>query len=112
MPLLTCVVGAQVRCIELHRYSVGAGLMDPDHKDSGSSLTMSVALTDPSTLRGGEFLTYDADGTTVTHRLSLGDGILFRSEDVHNVAPVRAGTRQTLVIELWAGTPNSIDRNR
>ena len=107
--------GLNVRCIELHHYSVGAGLMDPDHKDSGSSLTLSVLLTDPSTLRGGEFLTWQghpSTGMAVAHALGQGDGILFRSEDYHNVRPVTAGTRETLIIELWVGQSNRVDRNR
>jgi hypothetical protein len=107
--------GLNVRCVELHHYSVGAGLMDPDHKDSGSSLTLSVLLTDPSMLRGGEFLTWQghpSTGVAVAHALGLGDGILFRSEDYHNVRPVTAGTRETLIIELWVGQSNRVDRNR
>ena len=99
-----------VRCVELHHYSVGGGLMDPDHKDSGSSLTMSVLLTDPAALSGGEFLTWE-DQQPVEHKLAQGDGILFRSEDYHNVRPVRAGTRETLIIELWVGSPNRVDRS-
>ena len=100
-----------VRCVELHRYVVGAGLMDRDHKDSGSSLTMSVALTEPGTLSGGEFLTWEG-GVAVPHVLAQGDAILFRSEDLHNVAPVTAGVRETLVIELWTGKRNQVDRSR
>ena len=100
-----------VRCVELHRYVVGGGLMDRDHKDSGSALTMSLALTNPATLSGGEFLTWDGD-TRVVHRLAQGDAILFRSEDIHNVAPVKSGVRQTLVIELWRSGRNKVDRNR
>jgi hypothetical protein len=101
-----------VRCVELHHYSVGAGLMDAGHVDSGSSLTMSVMLTEPTSLQGGEFVTWDGNGAPVLHRLGQGDAILFRSEDVHNVRPVLAGTRQTLIIELWMGKANRIDRNR
>ena len=100
-----------VRCVELHHYSVGARLMDPDHKDSGSSLTMSVALTDPATLSGGEFITWEGE-KALLHKLNMGDAILFRSESIHNVAPVKAGVRMTLVLELWVGGPNRVDRNR
>ena len=102
----------RVRCVELHSYIPGGGLMDSDHRDSGSSLTMSVALTDPATLSGGEFLTYNCNHEAVTHRLERGSAILFRSEDLHNVAVVKRGLRQTLVIELWTGKANRVDRNR
>ena len=33
-----------VRCVELHRYGVGGSLMARDHRDTGSSLSMSVLL--------------------------------------------------------------------
>ena len=31
--------------------------MERDHKDSGSTLSMSVCLSDPAQLEGGKFLT-------------------------------------------------------
>lgn len=111
MPHAQVDLELSVRCVELHKYTVGASLMDRDHKDSGSSLTLSVALSDRQSFEGGEFLTWRGD-ERVAHRLSCGDGILFRSEDLHNVAPVRQGVRQSLVIELWVGTTNLIDRSR
>ena len=101
-----------VRCCELHRYGVGGSLMNRDHRDSGSVLTLSVTLSDPRLVEGGLFVTWDgvernewtdADTPTV-HPLEQGSGILFRSEDLHNVLPVTGGTgpRLSLVIELWA----------
>ena len=39
-------------------------------------------------------------------------GVLFRSEDYHNVSPVTRGVRNVLVIELWAGPTNGVDRNQ
>jgi hypothetical protein len=100
-----------VRCAELHTYHVGGCLMERDHKDSGSALTMSVCLTPCA--RGGKFLTWDGDDkdTPVVHECARGDAVLFRSEDYHNVSPVAEGIRQTLVIELWAGGSNKVDRN-
>ena len=104
-----------VRCVELHRYAVGAGLMDREHKDSGSSLTMSVMLSAAEAFDGGTFLTWgagDAKDTPIRHEVARGDGLLFRSEEHHNVAPVTRGVREVIVIELWPGAPNHVDRNR
>ena len=101
-----------VRCVELHTYRVGGCLMERDHKDSGSALSMSVCLTPCAA--GGKFLTWDGeDGrdVPVVHECRRGDAVLFRSEDYHNVSPVTEGIRQTLVIELWAGATNVVDRN-
>ena len=104
-----------VRCCELHTYRVGGELMATGHRDAGSSITMSVLLSEPSQVAGGTFLTW-APGTegaeAVEHALGRGDAILFRSEDFHNVSPVRAGVRQSLVVELWTGAANCHDRNR
>jgi hypothetical protein len=102
-----------VRCVELHTYQVCACLMERDHKDSGSTLSMSVVLSDPSQLEGGKFLTWAGKerDTPVVHECGRGDGVLFRSEDYHNVSKVTKGTRQTLVMELWAGAKNKVDRN-
>lgn len=102
--------------------------MNRDHRDSGSSLTMSVLLSPPDSFHGGRFLTWDCGGANdgrgarlrawtdddapTEHELCRGDGILFRSEDLHNVAPVTDGLRHALVIELWAKPPNNINRYR
>ena len=99
-----------VRCIELHTYHAGAGLMDRDHKDSGSALSMSVMLSEPGSFEGGEFLTWEGD-TPIPHMAAQGQGVLFRSEDYHNVSPVKSGVRQVLVMELWVGETNRVDRN-
>ena len=45
-----CYGGEQplgVRCIEYHTYRVGGALLDPDHRDMGSMLTMSCLLSEP-----------------------------------------------------------------
>ena len=110
-----------VRSCELHTYAQGGALMDRDHRDAGSSITMSVLLSDPAQSTGGDFLTWEAaargvnddepHATAIPHRLGRGDAILFRSEDYHNVSPITSGTRHSLVIELWAGVANDFDRN-
>ena len=58
---------------------------------------------------GGKFVTW-REGECVEHTLQRGDGVLFQSEKCHNVSTVTRGVRQSLVIELWAGQPNSSDR--
>ena len=98
-----------VRSCELHTYGPSGALMDRDHRDAGSSITMSVLLSDPAQLHGGRFLTWQP--AAMTHELARGDGVLFRSEAYHNVSPVEEGTRQSLVIELWTGEANAVDRN-
>ena len=105
-----------VRCCELHTYRAGGALMADDHRDTGSAITMSVLLSEPSEATGGQFLSWEAgaDGasaTAVEHPLGRGDAILFRSEDFHNVSQVHSGVRQSLVVELWTGEANSHDRN-
>ena len=71
----------------------------------------SIALSDPAQQEGGVFLTWRDKDTPIEHRCGQGDGVLFRSEDYHNVTPVTKGTRSTLVMELWAGPTNRVDRN-
>ena len=110
-----------VRCCELHRYVVGGGLLDRNHRDSGSMLTMSVTLSDPAAVEGGHFVTWPGahgqdewtdDDTPTLHPIGRGDAILFRSEDLHNVLPVTdGGPRYSLVVELWAGPVNNEHRH-
>ena len=100
-----------VRCIELHHYAVGGGLVTPGHRDNGSKLTMSVMLSHPHELDGGEFVTY-CEGMPVHHELARGDALLFDSERLHNVCPVTRGIRRSLVVELWARPENSSGRFR
>lgn len=102
-------IDLNIRCIEYHTYSRGGGLVAPGHCDNGSVLTLSVMLSDPDDLSGGQFVTF-TDGEPVVHKLSRGDAILFRSEKHHNVTTVRAGVRQSLVLELWLQPQNTHDR--
>ena len=98
----------RVRCIELHTYAVGGGLMERGHRDKGSAISLSALLTAPG--GGGAFMTWDADGGAVEHAPQPGDAVVFASERTHNVSLVTSGTRQTVVIELWDGGINSRDR--
>lgn len=107
-----------VRTIELHHYSEGGGLITPGHVDHGSELTMSILLSDPDSVSGGDFVTYgsrkndgahDADAddddekpvVPIAHKMGRGDAILFNSGKLHNISTVTSGVRQSLVVELW-----------
>jgi len=98
-----------IRCVEFHTYVPGASLVDPNHRDVGSTLTLSALLMQPAD--GGKFSTVDdSSGRATQHELACGDAIVFCSDTVHNVSPVRSGTRHSLVIELWAKEANWHDR--
>ena len=100
-----------VRCIEYHSYTAGGGLTEKNHCDAGSTVTLSVLLTEPTD--GGVFSTTDADGITTQHSsIGRGDGIVLCSEMVHNVTPLRSGSRNSLVIEWWNRGMNRCDRFR
>ena len=49
-------------------------------------------------------------GAPVAHRLDQGSAVLFPSEKLHNIEKVERGTRESLVIELWEGDTNGVDR--
>jgi len=100
-----------VRCVELHTYTMGGGLLDPRHRDCGSVLSLSVMLSDPAAKVGGHFVTWER-GKAIVNELELGTAIVFHSERRHNVSPIVRGIRQTLVIELWTGPANVRDRER
>ena len=110
-----------IRCVELHTYTEGGSLLSDGHRDRGSSLTLSVLLTDQ--FEGGQFVTwrehFDSTASTeaisrkpVYHHMKSGDGILFHSEKTHNVMPVTSGVRHSLVIEVWNKPENGFDRMR
>ena len=100
----------RVRCVELHTYAVGGSLATPLHRDTGSTLTLTILLTDAGAFDGGTFVTW-SEGEPVCHgALARGDGVLIDSEALHNVTPVTRGVRQSLVCELWAGNTNCHDR--
>ena len=105
---------------EYHSYAEGGGLLAPGHRDEGSSLTMSVLLSEPQAPQaqggggggfgGGEFITWDGGAQPVAHTMRRGDAVLFHSCRAHNVAQLKHGLRQSLVIELWTRDTNT--RNR
>ena len=98
-----------IRCIELHTYKEGGGLFLPRHRDNDSVLTLSCRVSEDGAFGGGRFVTYDR-GAPVAHRLDQGSAVLFPSEKLHNIERVESGTRESLVIELWEGGTNGVDR--
>ena len=80
-------VPLKVRCVELHTYTLGGSLLNPGHRDSGSTLTISILLSEPSDFEGGEFVTWRGGGRfpVVHDTLCRGDAVLFHSEKLHNV---------------------------
>ena len=85
--------------------------MTRGHRDFGSIASLSILLSDAAAVGGGTFLTYDpVSGAPVEHVVGRGDGILFHSEKMHNVAPTTRGVRHSLVTELWLGGANRSDR--
>tara|TARA_B110001452_G_scaffold21212_1_gene17029 strand:+ start:1178 stop:1855 length:678 start_codon:yes stop_codon:yes gene_type:complete len=100
-----------LRCIEFHTYQAGGALLDVDHRDTGSVVSMSVLLSDAAQLEGGRFVTWAADGVPVQHEVAQGDAVVFSSERVHNVSTLKSGIRHSLVLELWRGPANEVDRD-
>ena len=98
-----------VRCAELWRYEIGGGLVDPYHYDTDSVLTVVVLLEKAE--EGGDFRTYDSstDEHTV-HDLEVGGCVAFLSRKYHNITPVVAGGRESLVVEFWEGGNMQVGR--
>ena len=106
-----------IRSAELHIYQVGGAVNSPEHRDTGSLLTLSVLLSEPCEYSGAEFLWMKADAEDggswkALQGLSRGDGVLFPSEKRHNVTPLLSGERRSFVIELWEGAANTHNRHR
>ena len=102
-------VALHVRCIELHAYAPGGALLEAGHTDNGSMRTLIVQLSDASAFEGGRFVTWH-EGAAVKHELQAGDALLIHSDKMHNVSRVTSGMRHSLVVELWNGPDNDLDR--
>lgn len=98
-----------LRSLEYHAYTDGGSVMDPEHRDDGSLLTISVLLSRSEDFRGGAFSTFNGN-ERVEHPMQRGDGVLFLSEKRHNVSAVE-GDRRTLVLELWDVPRNQHSRH-
>ena len=92
-----------VRCVEYHTVEPGGSLPFPHHYDAGSLITIDVMLSDAEDFQGGAFSTLEVDGESREHSFAKGDALVFVSHKFHSVAPVTAGTRNVLVMELWEG---------
>eukprot|EP01045_Picozoa_sp_COSAG04_P005220 COSAG04_NODE_238_length_19079_cov_9.187039_9_plen_449_part_00 len=94
-----------IRFVEYHRMVEGAGLANPRHYDSGSTVTIDIMLSDSAAgdFEGGRFQTLEADGQLLPHRFEIGDALVFVSHKYHCVAPLTAGRRRVLVTELYTG---------
>ncbi|CAE8610264.1 unnamed protein product, partial [Polarella glacialis] len=102
-----------VRSFEYHAYSDGGSVMDPEHRDDGSLLTLSVLLSSSEEFQGGVFSTFKSSPAGEERqelRMARGDGVLFVSEKRHNVDVV-TGDRRALVIELWDRPRNRRSRH-
>eukprot|EP00933_Yihiella_yeosuensis_P051046 TRINITY_DN48884_c0_g1_i1.p1 TRINITY_DN48884_c0_g1~~TRINITY_DN48884_c0_g1_i1.p1 ORF type:complete len:479 (+),score=97.87 TRINITY_DN48884_c0_g1_i1:59-1495(+) len=99
----------QVRSFEYHAYCDGGSVYDPEHRDQGSLLTVSVLLSPLDDFKGGVFSTFSGSDR-IEHMLDRGDGIVFVSEKRHNVSTV-AGDRRVIVMELWDGPRNKQNRH-
>eukprot|EP00746_Dinoflagellata_sp_MGD_P164895 gnl/MRDRNA2_/MRDRNA2_93835_c0_seq1.p1 gnl/MRDRNA2_/MRDRNA2_93835_c0~~gnl/MRDRNA2_/MRDRNA2_93835_c0_seq1.p1 ORF type:complete len:271 (+),score=42.44 gnl/MRDRNA2_/MRDRNA2_93835_c0_seq1:118-930(+) len=95
-----------VRVVEHWQYTPGGKLDDPWHYDIGSVVTVVVLLNDE--FEGGVFRTHEFDGAMLEHPMKAGDAVCFVSHKYHNVTEVTAGTRHSLVMELWH-PPESAD---
>lgn len=100
-----------IRSAEWHVYRPGGAVSAPEHRDTGSLLTLTCLLTPPERYEGAT-LTFPlaGDGGAATPQLACGDGVLFPSEMRHNVTPLISGERRSFVVELWEGGPNSHNR--
>ena len=111
-------IALNIRCVEFNTYTPNRApgkfskySLSRGHRDTGSLLTISILLTDPAEVEGGTFITCARDGQEhVEHHVARGDALLFFSEKMHNVTPVSAGVRHSLVVELWQGRANTLDR--
>jgi len=92
-----------VRCVEYHVVEPGGSLNFPNHYDAGSLVTIDVMLSDRRDFAGGHFQTLEADGSMLVHDFDRGDAVVFVSHKPHCVAPVTAGQRCVLVMEVWEG---------
>jgi hypothetical protein len=122
-----------LRSAEYHAYENSGGVTDPDHRDTGSVITVSVLLKKPpglgtskdkcesghlgsnpsggvfftrDTCDGGEAVTYETGEVIFTRAdLARGDAIVFPSEKRHGVTALVGETsvRRSVVMELWEG---------
>jgi len=69
-----------------------------DHSDSGSIMTMSIAMSDEDDFEGGYFRLGSSQALFKVPRLS---GIVFLSETPHAITQIMGGERKVFVNEIW-----------
>jgi hypothetical protein len=96
-----------LRVVEYHEYTSGGKLLDPEHCDHGSLVTIDVMLSDHAAFTGGELCVIEGgDGNAtdlVPQRFEQGDALVFVSHKRHCVQAVESGRRCVLVAEFWNG---------
>ena len=104
-----------LRVMEYHEYTAGGKLLDPEHCDHGSLVTIDVMLGPTADFVGGELClapgsaaggSGESDGGLGDMRPQLfeqGDALVFVSHKRHAVLPITRGRRCVLVTEFWHG---------
>jgi len=67
-------------------------------------LSFSIQLSNPKDYEGGEFILYNKDGKEFNAPKTKGTIIFFQSNILHEVKPVKKGTRYSIV--SWVQGPN------
>lgn len=99
------------RCIEFHEVEPGGALSDPNHRDTGSLITVDIMLSNSENdehgqgdFTGGELCIPNLKtGEMIPQNFNRGDAVLFVSHRRHMVKPVTSGQRRVLVMEIWQG---------
>lgn len=90
-----------VKGAALYRLAHAGGQLG-HHDDSGSLLTIGIALSDPNAYDGGNLLfTGHCREEVEVPRLEKGSAVIWPSYSSHAVSPVSRGTRRVLVFEFW-----------
>ena len=83
----------------------GGGLVQLDHFDVGSLVTVDVMLEEGG--KGGDFQTVEVGGKSGLHiqeyDFRVGDALVFVSHKLHRVSRLVEGRRRVLVVEVWGG---------
>ena len=97
---LTMLTMSTIRVVEYHQMDKHGALPDPKHYDLNSLITMDIMLSDNESFEGGNFQTYEVDGTLKRHTFEQGDALILVSHKYHCVSSVTAGQRTVMVLEF------------
>ena len=102
-----------LRVVEYHEYTAGGKLIDPEHCDHGSLVTIDLMLADHTAFTGGELCVAEGgreaeaadggNGEMLPQQFEQGDALVFVSHKRHCVQAVESGRRCVLVAEFWNG---------